>query len=63
MPATKQENTNTMNAHRDFTLELNSRSFEMKLSDLATTALGSRNLAMIPDVAAPDALQAHLDQI
>ena len=63
MPATKQKNTNTMNAHRDYTLEMNTGSLEMKLSDLASSALSSRSLAMIPDVAAPDASQARLDQI
>ena len=58
MSATKQKNTNTMNAHRDYSLEMNSGSLELKLSDLATTALSSKSLAMLPDVAAPDASQA-----
>ena len=52
-----------MNAHRDHTLETNSGSLEKKLSDLATTALSSKSLAMIPDVAAPDALQARSEQL
>ena len=49
---TKQKNTNKKNALRDHTLKMNGPFLEKTLSDLASKALSSSGLGMIPDIAA-----------
>ncbi|CAE7572183.1 unnamed protein product [Symbiodinium sp. CCMP2456] len=47
----RQKNTNQKNALRDHTLKMNGEALEATLVDLATTALSSSRLGMLPDMA------------